>query len=224
MGRRGKPWRLLRVCGYEAHPSSPCRWSPSRVPSSQATCRAKVSRDPTWPWANAWSRFRAARYCGRPLPASRVARPWSSPARAASVCAYETDSQARPTSAAGLGWCQRRGAAHSNGAESEAAGQAPLPRPAFSGTCLRRLGDAHTVDGVNGHRNTYKRESSINKTAGAHNQALQSRPRRVLLHNPLNSGAKADMREVRVGPISAIYHVVTISKRVRAIHAAALPY
>jgi hypothetical protein len=55
-----------------------------------------------------------------------------------------------------------------------------LPRPAFSGTCLRRLGDAHTVDGVNGHRNTYKRESSINKTAGAHNQALPSRPRRVL--------------------------------------------
>jgi hypothetical protein len=43
----------------------------------------------------------------------------------------------RPTSAAGLGWCQRRSAAHSNGAESEAAGQASLPCPATSGAaCL----------------------------------------------------------------------------------------
>src|SRR6476659_2534078 len=50
------------------------------------------------------------------------------------VCSYETHSQARPASAAGLEWRPGRSAAHSHRAEPEATGQANLRPPATSGS------------------------------------------------------------------------------------------
>jgi hypothetical protein len=54
---------------------------PTRKTSPAAT-RPVASGGPSWPWEQAsWSRVWVevgAGYCGRPLPTSRVARPWSS--------------------------------------------------------------------------------------------------------------------------------------------------
>jgi hypothetical protein len=45
-----------------------------------------ASGDPFWSWVTAWVRLGAlAACCARPVPASRVAQPWSLPVRAASV-------------------------------------------------------------------------------------------------------------------------------------------
>lgn len=46
------------------------------------------------------------------------------------VCAHEAHPQARPAAPARPVGCERRGAAHRDGAEPEAARQAPLPSPA----------------------------------------------------------------------------------------------
>ena len=55
-------------------------------------------------------------------------------------CAHETDSQARPVSAAGLERRQGRSAAYSHRAEPEAARQASLPCPATSSSDLPSIG------------------------------------------------------------------------------------
>jgi ABC transporter substrate binding protein len=56
------------------------------------------------------------------------------------VCSYEAHPQARPTSAARLERCQRRGVAHGNCSEPETACQAPLPCPAIGDGCLPSVG------------------------------------------------------------------------------------
>src|SRR6185369_6444515 len=56
------------------------------------------------------------------------------------ICAHETNSQARPASAAGLERRQGRSAAYSHRAEPEAARQASLPCPATSDSHLPSIG------------------------------------------------------------------------------------
>ena len=88
-GRRGRPWRPLRM-RTETAPAAcrgrSCRnWRPGWLMGTSRTRRSSCTqvwvRPPSlsWPAADAYSQ---PAYCGRPQPASRVAQPWSLRVRA----------------------------------------------------------------------------------------------------------------------------------------------
>jgi len=109
-----------------------------------------------------------------------------------SACAHETDSQARPLSAAGLERRQGRSAAYSNSAEPEAARQASLPAPPpLAEACLAYASRQALMASI---------DSAAPTTGSATNEPpeLKTKPaiktRRVLQQNRRYSGSRRSTR------------------------------
>jgi hypothetical protein len=68
--------QLVGIISFlEERPQQPPRVLANLEIGQASLNSSAFSRDPSWPWADAWAQ---AAYCGRLRPASRAARPWSS--------------------------------------------------------------------------------------------------------------------------------------------------